>query len=260
MALNGFFDSLVPIGAGEDDTIRCINKANELTSPIDERRYALGRDWHPTNYFEPESIRRGVASVQAVLSQAFDVLAKAQTDCAVAPGCSFPTGMDRYRALLRVTNQSKNYLDAADSAETSAAAAFKTAYVFADGFKEWAMDALGAASDAIGDSYVVSCIRPWWSQMALIVINLVSDAYEILRNIAGVAEDVVNATYQAGKAVVTIAKKSFDLLGWVSTHAPLLIGGAILFFGGRYAWRHREAIKDRFPALRAIKPLSRKSE
>lgn len=222
------------------DVAACVAQSNQTTQPIDDQVYDLAQNWQPSGYYEPEMIRQGVAAVQAVLSQAFDILNQAQLACQKAPGCEFPTWSDRYGALLNVTNQSKDYLATCDQAETSAAAVLKTPYIVAPDFKKWTLDALGAASNAIGDSVVVACVMPWWASAIVGLMNAVGAAATVLRNIAGVAADAVNVAVQTGKAVAQTIKGTFDFLAFVTTWWPL---GLLLAVGVGYGvYRHRKGL------------------
>ncbi len=249
-ALSGFWSDLfspmnVP-GTSDDEILACVQKGNEASAPIDNRRYDLAKNWHPSEYFEPEAIRQAVASVQAVLSTAFDTLALARNSCDDAPGCEFPTGQDRYNNLVRQTDRSRLYLQAADEADTSASATFKTAYVWAGDFKDFVLAALGAASDAVTDSSVIGCLMPWWSEAIAKFKDVVFAAAAVISNILGVSADIVEAAYTTGRAVVQAAKEGFDFVGWLAHYFPWLVGGAVLFFGGRFAWQNRAWLKSRF--------------
>jgi hypothetical protein len=223
----------------------CLAQGNAASQPIDNQRYTLAASWFPSDYFETSAIRQAVAAVQSVLSQAFDISSKADDACSKAPGCSDPVYLDNYGALLSVTNQSQDYLDTANSADTDASSALQTAYVVAPGFKDWVLKALGAASDAVTGAAVTSCLMPWWSAAVVAVQNAAAAAGDVLIRILGVAADVAKATIAAGQGLAKTAKEAFDLTAWLFSSLPFLAGGVVLFFSGRYIWKNRVTLRTK---------------
>lgn len=226
------------------DQQACLDQGNTAVAPIDANISNLDQSWNPSGYYSPDAIRQAVASVQAVASSALTAWNQGQQSCAEAPGCSWPATSD-YDDLYKLLLQIQNYTDAADSAQSSAAAVLATPYVVAPGFKKWALDTLTAASAMLVDASVVSCLMPWWAAAISDVVSAVSAAAVVLGNILGVGADVVDAAYKTGKAVLTVAAESFDFLGWVSSNFPYIIGGVVLFFGGRFVWKNRHELKAR---------------
>lgn len=225
------------------DQLACLDAGNAQVAPLDAQWADLDKNWNPSGYYEPAAVREAVSAVQDVMSSAFDLLSQAKTTCDAAPGCDFPGWQSDYGKLYDLVSQGQNYLDAANQADSAASAAFLTPYVVATGLKKWAIDALLAASNAVVDSSMVSCLMPWWASAIANISQKLASVGAVLERIVGVAADVVQLAYKTGKAVVQTAVESFSLLSWTINNLPLLVGGVVLVFGGSYVWKNREKLK-----------------
>jgi hypothetical protein len=226
------------------DQLACVAQGNASVAPIDANISNLDQTWNPSGYYTPDAIRQAIASVQAVMSSALTTWDQGQLSCTEAPGCSWPATSD-YDGVAKLLLQIQNYTGAADAAQASAAAVLATPYVVAPGFKKWALDSLTAASSMLVTASVVACNMPWWAAAISDAFSAVAAAATVLGNILGVAADIVNAAYKTGKAVLTVAAESFDLLAWVSSNFPYIISGVVLLLGGRFVWKNRHELKAR---------------
>jgi hypothetical protein len=209
---------------------QCQAKADLETSPLDTLAQSLASNWNPTGYYTPDVIQQVVSKQQEMSQAARAAITAVQS----APGDNSSLIKDRLDGLASADAQGTNYLAAA------ATAAATNSAVSAPNLKDWAINSLRAASDAHHAAVVISCVATDY--------GLVAQFGQFLYSVAGVAADVLQTAYNAGKNIVQAVETGFGVLAWMTANVPLVIGFGVLLLGGAIAWKNRDRFR-RKPAL-----------
>jgi hypothetical protein len=197
----------------------CLAAANAKAAPLDQRRYALAKDWAPsTNVFKAAELYSFVSDMFALVSSASSLLASAPLTVSDAESAK----QNALNDLWRQTSRGQVYVTAYRDAVNQHAIG-----VNAPGLKKWVLDTLGAVSHAVVTAGYLSCNMSF-------LANAVMAFQAKFDIVASVAKRLVNLAIKAGDAVLTIADGVLDF-------APLIKWGG-LAVGALFVYRE---LKDR---------------
>ncbi len=192
----------------------CLEAANAKAAPLDQRRYALAKDWKPTtNVYKPSELYSFVSDMFALVSSASSLLSTAPLTVSDAESAK----QNALNDLWRQTKAGEVYVQAYRDAINQNAIG-----VNAPGLKSWVIATLGAVSHAIVTAGFLSCNMSYLAN-AIFAFQAKFDV------IASVAKRLAQIVIKAGDAVLTIADGVLDF-------APIIKWGA-LAVGGLFVYR-----------------------
>ena len=209
---------------------QCVNAANDVTAPLDAKTQDLAMNWIPMPTYSAAQVRTIVGSVLTMIQEA-----QAAVDHASAqPNANQSDLNNATDDLARHGQQALDYTQAANQAD----AAGISSVVAAPNMKQWVLNAMTSASNAMVAAYTVSCTTPGWvGDLAAFQVGFDS-VWTVVKIIAGTVAAAGVAVVQAAETIAATAAGTFSLLTWFLKWWPLL-GGALLIGGIIWKVRHR---------------------
>ncbi len=194
--------------AGDTD---CHARAEADSASLLARAQELSKDWNPTGYYTPDEVEKVLKATYAVLSQASDLLDRADAEIPQRDWDGDESDQTHAVAIKRA-----DVLKKFQEAQTFQQAWLKAreqgiALLDAPGLKRWVVNAMVTAANSVFAASYVSCITPWWIGAMRVMAEFFEKAIAIAK-VIGTALKMVGQTIlevpDTLSTVLTVAKWS----------------------------------------------------
>jgi len=195
--LKAINDALSGALSNNADQAACLAQANTATANIDAVWQQIAQQWKPSGNFT-------VADLNTASSAVYQMLEESKIAVIVAPN----TAADRDDMVNQALDDIKKYEDRGipfQQAVTQAQAQ-GIGYVTTEGFKDWVLGALTAASSAFATRTVLDCNTTWLDQAWQYILGVRDTVLAIVEAVATTAIDAGAATLHAASTIVTNLK------------------------------------------------------
>ena len=184
---------------------QCVDQANAATAPLDATIADVARNWNTNVLNSPTDVQKAVSSALALVSSASD-----------AVGSAPDAGNQRAQALDTIYQQGQKaqvYVAAVAQANATG-----TTVINAPGLKQWVLDTMNAASQALVTASVLDCNMPWLASAIIAIQPYLDDLGTVVKSIANVAVAV-------GQTVLKVAGDLPQI--WTIVKWGAIVGGAV---------------------------------